>query len=145
MHPIYDTRPVPEVIGVAPRLQKALVTPHPYMYAPPYSRNSQYCKIFILLAVSLWNEHPDPVFDGVLLEVKMRFFIFLIGSAPFSLLFSLYGLIWLGWGLRTDMVSITFSQPCSTDLCNKNKNNNIINNNNVALAYNLTKSIITEA
>ena len=45
---------------------------------------------------------------------------------PLSLL-SLYGLVLLGWGLRTDKVSIFLSQPCITELWNNNNNNN--NNN----------------
>ena len=33
--------------------------------APPRCRTSQYCRIFIPLSVSLWNDLSDPVFDGV--------------------------------------------------------------------------------
>ena len=38
---------------------------HRYTYAPPRCRTSQYRRTLISLSVSLWNDLPDPVFDGV--------------------------------------------------------------------------------
>ena len=52
----------------------------------------------------------------------------------FSLsLISFYGLVFWGWGLRTDRVLIALSQPCIANLFNNNNNNNNNNNKNVAL------------
>ena len=78
---------------------------------------------FIPLSVSLWNDLGNPVFDGVgLAGFKSRANAFLLALllAPFRLLLfsislhSFYGLV-LGWGLRTDVVLITLSQPCTAN------------------------------
>ena len=82
---------------------------------------------FFLLSVSFWNDLADPAFDGVgLAGFKSRANIFFIGlscSIPtivfyyFSIfLLSVYMLVLWGWGLRTDRVYITLSQPCTADL-----------------------------
>ena len=48
----------------------------------------------------------------------------------FSLsLLSVYRLVLCGWGLRTDRVYITLSQPCTANLFFNNNNNNNNNNN----------------
>ena len=36
-----------------------------HSFEPPRCRTSQYCRTFLLLSVSLWNDLSDPVFDGV--------------------------------------------------------------------------------
>ena len=52
---------------------------HWHTYAPPHCRTSQYSKTFILLSVSLWNDHADPKFDGVgLAGFKSRAITFLL-------------------------------------------------------------------
>ena len=38
---------------------------HRYAYARSSCRTSQYCRTFILLSVSLWNDLLDPVIDGM--------------------------------------------------------------------------------
>ena len=38
---------------------------HRYTYAPPRCRTLQYSRTFIPFLVSLWNNLPDPIFDGV--------------------------------------------------------------------------------
>ena len=62
MHPLYGALPVP--YGPV-RVTRGAVISHRYAYAPPRCRTSQYCRIFIALSVSLWNDLVDPVFDGV--------------------------------------------------------------------------------
>ena len=104
----------------------AVLWSHRYTYAPPRCRTSQYSRTFIPLSVSLWNDLANPVFDGVgLAGFKSRANVFFIGlscSIPiiifYSFLFSLlsvYRLALWGWGLWTDMVYITLSQPCTAD------------------------------
>ena len=72
----------------------------------------------------LWNDLADPIFDGVgLAGFKSRANDFLLASAALSLLlssplfsaslFSVYRLVLWGWGLLTDSVYITLSQPCT--------------------------------
>ena len=98
---------------------------HQYTYASPRCRTSQYCRTFIPLSVSLWNDLSIPVFDGVgLLGFKIRANAFFLASCSLTfclLLFSIYllsfyGLVFRGWGLRTDGVFIALSQPCITNL-----------------------------
>ena len=62
MHPLYGAIPVPYVLV---RVTRGAVIAHRYTYAPPCCRTSQYRRTFILLAVSLWNDLSDPMFDGV--------------------------------------------------------------------------------
>ena len=38
---------------------------HRYTSAPPRCRTLQYNRTFIHFSVSLWNDHANPVFDGV--------------------------------------------------------------------------------
>ena len=82
---------------------------------------SQYGRTFVPLSVSLWNDLSDPIFDGVGmagLTSRECFFIGPSWSIPtlvfyyfsFSLL-PVYRLVLWGWGLRTDRVYITLSQP----------------------------------
>ena len=72
--------------------------------------------------MSLWYDLADPVFDGVgLAGFKSRANVFFIILSYYSLLFSLslLSVDWLvlwGWGLWTDWVYITLSQPYTVDL-----------------------------
>ena len=59
VHPLNGALPGPYVPVRVPR---GTLVAHRYTYAPPRCRTSQYSRIFISLAVSLWN---DLVFDGV--------------------------------------------------------------------------------
>ena len=47
------------------RVTRGALIAYRYTYAPPRCRTSQYCRTFIPLSVSLWNDLVDPVFDGV--------------------------------------------------------------------------------
>ena len=62
VHPLNGALPGPDVPVRATRW--ALVA-HWYTSAPPCCRTSQYSRIFIILSVSLLNDHANPVFDGV--------------------------------------------------------------------------------
>ena len=59
MHPLSGALPLP----YAPA-RVALVA-HRHSFAPPRCRTSQYCRSFVPLSVSLWNDLSDPVIDGV--------------------------------------------------------------------------------
>ena len=61
-HPLCGALPVPYVSVWVTR--GALIS-HRYTFAPPRCRTSQYCRTFIPLSASLWNDLVDPVFDGV--------------------------------------------------------------------------------
>ena len=101
------------------RVTRGALVAHRFTYAPLRCRTSQYSRTFIPLSVSLWNDLANPVFDGVgLAGFKSRansiptivFYYFSI-----SLLY-VYRLVLWGWGLRTDRVYITLSQPSTADL-----------------------------
>ena len=76
--------------------------------------------------MSFWNDLANPAFNGVdggFQEQGQCFFIDQSWSIPtivfyyFSLsLLSVNRLVLWGWGLRTDRVYITLSQPCTADL-----------------------------
>ena len=98
MHPLYGALPVPYV---PVRVTRGIA--HRYTYPPPRCRTSQYCRTFIPLSVSLWNDLSDPVFDGVgLAGFKSRANAFFLPSCslPFCRLFSLspsfYGIVGAG-------------------------------------------------
>ena len=76
MHPLYGTLPVP---CVPVRVTRGALAAHRYTYAPPRCRTLQYCRTFVPLAVSLWNDLDDPVFDGVgLANSKSKANVFLL-------------------------------------------------------------------
>ena len=52
-------------VYVQVRVTRGAPIAHRYAYAPPRCRTSQYCRTFVLLSVSLWNDLADPAFDGV--------------------------------------------------------------------------------
>ena len=62
MHPLYGAPPGPYKLVWA--IRGALVA-YRNTYAPPRCRTSQYLRTCIPMAVSLWNDLGDPVFDGV--------------------------------------------------------------------------------
>ena len=125
VHPLNGALPGPYVPA---RVTRGALIAHRYTYAPPRGRTLQYSRTFIPFSVSLWNDHANPVFDGVgLAGFKSRanqcFFIGLSCSIPtiifyfFPLsLLSVYRLVLWGWGFRTDRVYTTLSQPCTANL-----------------------------
>ena len=102
------------------RVTRGALIAHQYTFAPPHCRTSQYRRTFIPLSVSLWN-------DLVVLDWRvskagpMRFcrpscpLLFCLQLFSLSLLFLDRLVVW-GWGLRTDRVSISLSQPCIANL-----------------------------
>ena len=60
-HPLCGTLPVPYV---PVRVTHGAFIAHQYTFAPPRCRTSQYCRTFIPLSVSLWNDLVGHVFDG---------------------------------------------------------------------------------
>ena len=121
-HPLCCALPVP---CVPVRVTRGALISHRNTYVPPRCRTSQYCRTFILLFVSLWNDLVDPVLDGVGLRVsragKIPFcwpscsLLFCLQLFSLSLLF-LYRLVVWGWSLRTDTASIFLSRPCIANL-----------------------------
>ena len=61
-HPLCGALPVPYV---PVRVTHDSLIAHRYTFVLPRCRTSQYCRTFIPLSVSLWNDLVDPVFDGV--------------------------------------------------------------------------------
>ena len=126
VHPLNGALPVPYVPA---RVTRSALVAHRYTYASPRCRTLQYSRTFMPFSVSLWNDLANPVFDGVaggFQEQGQCIFIIYIGlscsiptivfySFSFSLL-SVYRLVLWGWGLRTDRMYITLSQPCTADL-----------------------------
>ena len=112
MHPLYGA--LPELYVPMHVIHGTVIT-HPYIYAPPRCRTSQYLRTFIHLSVSLWNNLGDPIFDGVgLAGFKSRANAFLLALllTPFlsSTAFSCYSFIlWdVLWdlGFHTDIVGV---------------------------------------
>ena len=82
--------------------------------------------LFPSRSVSLWNDLANLVFDGVGLAgfkskanafycPKMLYPFYNL-QLFFPYLLSVYRLVLWCWGLRTDRVYITLSQPCTADL-----------------------------
>ena len=99
MYPLCGALPVPYV---PMRVTRGALVAHRYTYEPLRCRTSQYCRTFIPLSVSLWNDLADPVFDGVgLAGLKSRANTVLLAQllAPF-LSFTVFPfssfLLWVG-------------------------------------------------
>ena len=123
MHSLNGVLPGPHV---PVRVTCGALFAHRYTYAPPRCRTLQYRRTFIHLSVSLLNDLADAVFDGVGLEgfksranvfywPKLLYPYYCLLLLSLSLL-SVYRFVLWGWGLRTDRVYITLSQPCTADL-----------------------------
>ena len=123
MHPLNDALPGPHVPVWVTR--SALVA-HRYTYAPTHFRTSQYRRTFVPFKVSLWKDLAGPVTDGVVLASfktrvndfywpKLLYLCYSLLLFSFSLLTITRLVLW-GWGLPTDWVDITLSQPCTADL-----------------------------
>ena len=102
--PLYGTLLVPYV---PVRVTRGALVAHRYTYAPPRCGTSQYCRTFIPLSVSLWNDLAGPVFDDVgLMGFKSSPMAFYWPSYSLHFLSSLLSLsslfIWAGFvGLRS--------------------------------------------
>ena len=99
--------------------------------AEPYST---YCRASIPLSVSLYNDLGDPILDGVYWQVSRAgpmplywpsCLLLFLSPIIFPFSYSFYGLELWSWGLWTDRVSITLSQPCIANLNNNNNNNKL--------------------
>ena len=64
MHPLYGASSV-YVYRMWQCGLHAVLWSHIGIRMPPSCRISQYLRTFIPISVSLWNDFPDPVFDGV--------------------------------------------------------------------------------
>ena len=62
MHPRCGTLPLPYV---PVRVTRGALVAHLYTYSPPRCTTLQYCRTFIPVSLSLWNDLAKPVFDGV--------------------------------------------------------------------------------
>ena len=91
-NPVYPLNSALSGPHVPVRVTHGALFAHRYIYAPPHCRTSEYSRTFIPLSVSLWNELPNPVFDGVgLAGFKSRtnaFFIGLSCSIPTIVFYS---------------------------------------------------------
>ena len=104
MHPLYGALHEPYVLV---RITRGAVIAHRYIYAPPPCKALQQSRTFIPLSVSLWNDHGDPVFNGVgLAGFKSRASTFILAFLlapflsptvfPFSSFILCVGVVWLG-------------------------------------------------
>ena len=111
----------------APVTRGALVA-HRYTYAPPRCRTFQYSKTSTPVqqerVEALHTAEPSStVWDWRVSRAGQCFFIGISCSIPtivfysFSIyLISVYRFVLSGWGLRTNRVYTTLSQPCTADL-----------------------------
>ena len=101
MHPLSGVFPLPYVMV---RVTRGAVVADRQSFAHPRCRTSQYCRAFVPLSVSLWNDLNVPVFDGVgLAGFKSRpnaFLLVLICYLFLSSTISVY-LPSTGWLLMT--------------------------------------------
>ena len=119
MYPLSGALPLRYVPACVTR--GALVA-HRHSFSPPRCKTSQYCRSFVPLSVSLWNDLSDSVFDGVgVAGFKSRANAFLLAWSALSFLSptvfsfpSFQDLVVWGWGLWTDSV-LTLSRPCTAD------------------------------
>ena len=133
IHPLNHALPGPYVPA---RVTRGALVAHRYTYAPPHCKTLQYRKIFIpskcpsgtILLRSCINRSVSHTrirwcgtggFQGqgqcffIGLSCSIRTIVFYYFSLP---LLSVYWLVLWGWGLRTDRVYITLSQPRTDDL-----------------------------
>ena len=132
MHPLNGALPGPYLLA---RVTRGVQVANQYTYAPTHCRTSQYRRTFIPLSVSLWNDLADPysiVWDCRVSRARAMFILIgLSCSIPtsvfyyFSLcLLSVHNFVLWGWGLWTDGVYITLSQPSTASSFNNNNNDN---------------------
>ena len=120
------------------RVTLGALVAHRYTYVPPRVRTSQYCRTFILLLVSVWNDLADPVFDSVgLAGFKKMANIFLLSKLHYlflsSTIFPLIFFLSIGWYCGAVVLgligcrSLFHILALPTSFNNNNNNNNIIN------------------
>ena len=110
VHPLNGALPGPYVPS---RVTRGALVAHRYTYAQPRCRTLQCSRAFIPFSVSLWNDLASSVCLFIGLSCSIPTIVFY--SLSLSLL-SVYRLVLWGWGLWTDRVYITLSQPCTADL-----------------------------
>ena len=124
VHPLHGALPGRYV---PVRVTLGVLCAHFYTSAPPRCRTLQFRMTFISFSVSFWNDLANNVSDDVGLEgfLKQGIWVFVSLSCSVTTivfyylslsLLSVYRLVLWGWGLRTDRVYITLSQPCTADL-----------------------------
>ena len=119
MHPFNGALPGPYVPA---RLTRGALVPHRYTYAPPRCVPCSTARLLFPSRCPSGTILLTP-YSGGFKEQGQCFPIGLSSSIPtivfysFSLsLLSVNRLVLWGWGLRTDRVYITLSQPCTADL-----------------------------
>ena len=125
MHPLCGVLPVP---CVPVRVIRRALIAHRSTYAPPRCRTSQYRRLLFLsqyLSGTIWLTPYSMVWDWRVLRAgPMPFcwpscfllFCLQLFSLSFLFLYTIYRLVVWGWGLRTDMVSISLSRSCIANL-----------------------------
>ena len=68
MHPLHGAVPLPNVPGQVTHSALVFTELFQNTYEPSCWRTLQYCRTFIALSESLWDNLASPVFDGVGLE-----------------------------------------------------------------------------
>ena len=85
-NPIYPLSSALSVPYVPARVTRGALVAHRYSLAAPCCTTSQYRRAFVPYSVSLWNDHRDPVFDGVgLADFKSRANSYLLASSVLCL------------------------------------------------------------
>ena len=125
-NPVYPLDGARPRLYVPVRVTHGALATHRYTYALLCCRTSQYRRAFIpsqCLSGTILLTQFSNVWDWRVSRQGQFFFIGLSCFIPtivffyFSLsLLSVYRLVLWGWGLRSDRVHITLSQPCSADL-----------------------------
>ena len=121
MHSLYGALPV---LNVPVRVTRGAVIAHRFTIMRR-CRNWQYLRTFISFSVSreaILGTSYSMVCDWRVSRARPMSFYWPSSSLNFCLLLfslsrlSFYGLVLLGWGLRTDRVFIALSQPCIANL-----------------------------
>ena len=122
MHLLNDALPGPYV---PVRITRGAMVAHRYTYVPPRCRTLQYrrtlfcsqCPSGTILLTSysmVWDWRVSRAMPMLFYWPKQLYpFYSLLLFFPFS---SSLRLVLLGWGLQTERVYITLSQPCTADL-----------------------------
>ena len=123
MHSLNDMLPGPYVVV---RVTRGALVAHRYTYEPPRCRTSQYSRTFVLSqcpSVTILLSQYSMVWDWRVSRAGPMLFYWPKLLYPyyspllfFPFLIPVYWLVLYGWGLRTDSVYITLSQPCTADL-----------------------------
>ena len=63
-NPMHTLRGALPLTNVPVHVTCGALVPHRHSFVPPHCRTSQYCRTFVPLSVSLWNDLGDPALDG---------------------------------------------------------------------------------